>query len=87
MALLGLDSALKRGIFAFYVLLWVSSHLLVYRSQQAGAPKYNATSAVLLTEAIKLAMAVTMYLMYDGTVGQLRHAIRHSLCHPPSTLI
>lgn len=50
MALLGLDTAQKRGIFAGYVLLWVSSHLLVYSSRRAGAPPYNPASVVLLTE-------------------------------------
>ena len=64
--MLGLDSNLKRGIFATYVLLWVSSHLLVYGSRLAGAPAYNATSVVMLTETTKLLMAIGMYLVYDG---------------------
>ena len=36
MAVLGLDTPTKQGIFVTYVSLWVSSHLLVYRSKQAG---------------------------------------------------
>eukprot|EP00966_Prymnesium_polylepis_P156523 3616465-Prymnesium_polylepis.1 len=32
-----LCSTLKQGIFTFYVGLWVSCHLLVYRSKQADA--------------------------------------------------
>jgi len=30
----GLDSSLKQGIFVGYVVLWVSSHLLVYSSKR-----------------------------------------------------
>ena len=77
-ALLGLDTTLKKGIFCLYVLLWVSSHLLVYASKLAGAPDYNVTSVVLLTEAIKLVMAVTLYFWYDGDAAQLRRAIGSS---------
>ncbi|EOD21845.1 hypothetical protein EMIHUDRAFT_240876 [Emiliania huxleyi CCMP1516] len=66
MALLGLDTAQKRGIFAGYVLLWVSSHLLVYSSRRAGAPPYNPASVVLLTEAVKLALALSLYFAYDA---------------------
>ena len=47
---LGLDTPFKQGLFATYVLLWVSSHLLVYSSRRAGAPPYNPASVVLLTE-------------------------------------
>ena len=70
-ALLGLDTTLKKGIFCMYVLLWVSSHLLVYASKLAGAPDYNVTSVVLLTEAIKLMMAVALYLWNDGDATQM----------------
>lgn len=78
-ATLGLDTPLKRGIFGTYVGLWVSSHLLVYSSRLAGAPEYNATSVVLLTEAVKLAMAVALYLSRDGDAAQLARAIAGSL--------
>ena len=77
-ALLGLDTTLKKGIFCMYVLLWVSSHLLVYASKLAGAPDYNVTSVVLLTEAIKLMMAVALYLWNDGDATQLRFAVGSS---------
>ena len=77
--LLGLDSALKRGIFATYVLLWVSSHLLVYGSRLAGARPYNPTSVVMITELTKFVMAVSMYLMYDGSFADLTKAVASSL--------
>ena len=77
--MLGLDTNLKRGIFATYVLLWVSSHLLVYGSRLAGAPAYNATSVVMLTETTKLIMAVGMYLTYDGSVADLVKAAAGSM--------
>ena len=64
---LGLDTNLKRVIFAAYVLLWVSSHVLVYSSRLAGAPVYNATSVVLVTEVLKLALALMLYLLNDAT--------------------
>ena len=69
--MLGLDTSLKQGIFAFYVLLWVSCHLLVYRSKQADAPVYNATSVVLLTELVKLMMACGLYIVQDGSLSLL----------------
>ena len=77
--MLGLDSSLKQGIFGAYVGLWVSSHLLVYSSERTGAPPFNATSVVLLTEAVKLAMAVGLYLWNDGNAAQLTRATAESL--------
>ena len=77
--LLGLDSGLKRGIFSVYVLLWVSSHLLVYGSRLAGAPSYNVTSVVMITESTKFVMALVMYLMYDGSLADLMRASAGSL--------
>ena len=76
---LGLNTPLKQGIFAGYVALWVSSYLLVYASRQAGAPTYNVTSVVLLTELVKLVMATTLYLRRDGTLDQLVQAVTQSL--------
>ena len=70
-AILGLDTALKKGIFGGYVSLWVSVHLLVYGSKLVGAPSYNTTSAVLLTELVKLTLAVGLYLCQDGNYSQL----------------
>mgnify|MGYP004152194575 CR=1 FL=1 len=55
---LGLDTPLKQSIFAAYVFLWVASALLVYASKQSGAPPYNATSVVVLTELAKLGLAL-----------------------------
>jgi drug/metabolite transporter (DMT)-like permease len=78
-ACLGLDSALKRGIFGSYVLLWVASHLLVYSSTRAGAPPYNATSVVLLTELAKLLLAVGLYFAHDGGPAQLVRAAGSAL--------
>jgi len=69
--MLGLDTTTKKGIFGTYVMLWVSSHILVYASKTPGAPKYNATSVVLITEAVKLVLALGMYRKYDGGVQQL----------------
>ena len=68
--ILGLDSSLKRGIFSGYVGLWVSSHILVYSSRLAGAPAYNATSVVLITEAVKLCLALTLYVIYDANAAR-----------------
>jgi len=69
--MLGLDTTTKKGIFGTYVMLWVSSHILVYASKTPGAPKYNATSVVLITEAVKLVLALGMYRKYDGGLKQL----------------
>eukprot|EP00438_Fugacium_kawagutii_P004061 Skav200552 [mRNA] locus=scaffold2256:25017:27325:+ [translate_table: standard] len=69
--MLGLDSALKQGIFATYVTLWTSSHLLVYSSRLSSAPSYNATSVVLLTETVKLFLASSMYVVYDGSLAEM----------------
>ena len=68
---LGLDTPLKQSIFAAYVFLWVASALLVYASKQSGAPPYNATSVVVLTELAKLGLALALYRYYDGTWLQL----------------
>lgn len=72
---LGLDTSLKQGIFTSYVGLWVTCHLLVYSSQRAGAPEYNATSAVLITELTKMCLAIGLYLKYDGNLEELTQAI------------
>ena len=77
--ILGLDTPLKQGIFTLYVLLWVSSHLLVYRSNLADAPVYNATSVVLLTELVKLIIATGLYITHDGGVGMMMHSTLGSL--------
>ena len=74
MALLGLDTPLKRAIFGTYIGLWVSVHLLIYRSKRDGSPPYNSTSAVLVTELVKLTLAIGMYLAHDGTLLQLVRA-------------
>ena len=70
---------LKQAIFAVYVLLWVLSHLLIYASRQAGAPPFNATSVVLLTETVKLLMALGLFLRFDGTFAQLVRTVRGTL--------
>ena len=79
MVFLGLDSALKRGIFGGYVSLWVTCHLLVYASRRAGAPVFNTTSAVLLTESLKLILAIGLYRRYDGGWQQLAHDVASSM--------
>mmetsp|Transcript_679 Transcript_679/g.2041 ORF Transcript_679/g.2041 Transcript_679/m.2041 type:complete len:369 (+) Transcript_679:54-1160(+) len=66
--LLGLDSALKQSIFSGYVLLWVACHVLVYASRRRGAPAYNATSVVIITEGVKLGLALGLYFTYDVAV-------------------
>ena len=76
--MLGLDTSKKQGIFGTYVMLWVSSHVLVYASKMPGAPQYNATSVVLITEAVKLVMALAFYRRYDGDGAQLVREVRGS---------
>ena len=61
----------RAAIFAVYVLLWVLSHLLIYASRQAGAQEFNATSVVLLTELVKLVLALSLYLRFDGDLSTL----------------
>lgn len=68
--LLGLNSPLKIGIFFGYMFLWVSAHLLIYSSRLAGAPAYNPTSVVLLTELAKYALALSLYLKNDGSFSE-----------------
>ncbi|CAJ1417356.1 unnamed protein product [Effrenium voratum] len=77
--MLGLDTALKQGIFATYVGLWTSSHLLVYSSRLRGAPSYNATSVVLLTETVKLGLATAMYVVYDGSFAEMLKVSRREV--------
>lgn len=69
--MLGIDSPFKLSIFAGYVALWVSNHLLVYASQRTGSPSYNITSVVLLTESAKFVMSVHFYVSNDGSVRQM----------------
>ena len=76
--MLGLDTPKKQGIFGTYVMLWVSSHVLVYASKMPGARQYNTTSVVLITEAVKLVMALAFYLRYDGDAAQLVREVRAS---------
>uniref|UniRef100_A0A7S0JCZ0 Uncharacterized protein n=1 Tax=Calcidiscus leptoporus TaxID=127549 RepID=A0A7S0JCZ0_9EUKA len=78
MALLGLDTPIKQGVFGTYITLWVTCHMLVYASRQSGAPAYNATSVVLLTELIKLVMALTLYRLNDGNCSLLFRQISGS---------
>ncbi|CAE7202344.1 senju [Symbiodinium natans] len=69
--MLGLSTFFKQGLFATYVGLWTSSHLLVYSSRLASAPAYNATSVVLLTEMVKLCLASAMFVAYDGPLSEM----------------
>lgn len=80
---LGLDTALKRAIFGFYIALWVSSHLLVYRSKLTDAPHYNVMTVVLLTETVKLCLAIGLYLRFDG--GPL--ALARDIMRTPKLLL
>ena len=66
-------------IFVVYVLLWCCSHLLIYASRQAGAPEFNATSVVLLTELVKLCLAVGLYLRFDGGLDVLTQTVLGTL--------
>jgi len=77
-SLLGLDTSLKRSIFSGYVMLWVSSHLLVYSSRSTGARPYNATSVVLVTECVKLVMALALYRFHDGSSTKLMRDVAAS---------
>lgn len=73
--MLGLNTPLKQAIFAAYVALWVACHLLVYASQHGDSPAYNATSVVMITELVKLMMALGLYLRYDACPSELVSAI------------
>ena len=64
-----------QAIFIVYVALWVLSHLLIYASRHAGAPTFNATSVVLLTETVKLLLAMGLYLRFDGDWSVLRRTV------------
>lgn len=77
--MLGLNSPLKIFIFCGYIALWVASHVVVYSSRLAGAPPYNVTSVVLLTELTKLVLAIVMYVVRNGTLEQMLEA---AMAHP-----
>uniref|UniRef100_A0A6S9UKE5 Uncharacterized protein n=1 Tax=Chrysotila carterae TaxID=13221 RepID=A0A6S9UKE5_CHRCT len=76
MALLGLDSLFAQTLFWTYVSLWVSCHLLIFQSRQPNSPAFNATSVVLLTEALKLLIALTLVLWNEGGFASLVRAVQ-----------
>ena len=66
---------IKVAIFAAYVFSWVLVFSLVHLSGQSGQPAYNVTVAVLLTELLKLAMSLALYVAQDGWPSELRRAV------------
>lgn len=50
-------------LFSFYICLFVNQGILVTASKESdGSYKYNTTTVVLLTETVKLILAVGLYL-------------------------
>lgn len=73
--MLGLSTPLQKAIFVAYVTLWCACHLLVYSSQHGASPAYNVTSVVMVTELVKMLMALSFYLYYDGGPSELARTI------------
>eukprot|EP01064_Diplonema_japonicum_P023134 TRINITY_DN33587_c0_g1_i1.p1 TRINITY_DN33587_c0_g1~~TRINITY_DN33587_c0_g1_i1.p1 ORF type:complete len:353 (+),score=76.64 TRINITY_DN33587_c0_g1_i1:47-1105(+) len=70
MALLGLDTPVKKGIFVLYMALWSTLRLTVYGSQRNHI-SYDQTALLIVVCLVKLAMAVGMYLRSDGSFKEL----------------
>eukprot|EP00928_Gymnodinium_smaydae_P042283 TRINITY_DN28492_c0_g1_i1.p1 TRINITY_DN28492_c0_g1~~TRINITY_DN28492_c0_g1_i1.p1 ORF type:complete len:352 (-),score=53.64 TRINITY_DN28492_c0_g1_i1:514-1569(-) len=80
MALLGLDTFEKRGIFLVYIVLGCAMRLFIYGSKREGAaPEYNPNSLLLFVSITKLFIATTMYLQQDGSVSFMMKQIQCSL--------
>uniref|UniRef100_A0A7S4FQ23 Uncharacterized protein n=1 Tax=Eutreptiella gymnastica TaxID=73025 RepID=A0A7S4FQ23_9EUGL len=72
MALLGLDTFPKKGIFLLYMALWCGLRIFVYASKNLkSAPKYNSTSLLVFVCIAKLFMATGMYMRNDGTLKDM----------------
>ena len=71
MAILGLDTRLKKMIFCLYIFMWPALHTLMAYSRSASQPRYEPTSVVLLTEMLKLLFALTCYFIFCGGPGDL----------------
>eukprot|EP01064_Diplonema_japonicum_P015823 TRINITY_DN2374_c1_g2_i1.p1 TRINITY_DN2374_c1_g2~~TRINITY_DN2374_c1_g2_i1.p1 ORF type:complete len:328 (+),score=71.57 TRINITY_DN2374_c1_g2_i1:55-1038(+) len=72
MAILGLDTPVKKSIFFVYMGLWSALRLLTYNSKQdPDFQGYNETSLLLFVCITKLAIAVSMYLKSDGNLNKL----------------
>eukprot|EP01063_Lacrimia_lanifica_P001536 TRINITY_DN10778_c0_g2_i1.p1 TRINITY_DN10778_c0_g2~~TRINITY_DN10778_c0_g2_i1.p1 ORF type:complete len:354 (+),score=146.00 TRINITY_DN10778_c0_g2_i1:79-1062(+) len=73
MAILGLDTTLKKGIFFLYMALWSGMRLVTYGSKRegSGAPAYNETSLLVFVSFTKLFIATGMFVQSDGTLGEM----------------
>merc|ERR1712096_563412 len=80
MALLGLDTREKKGIFISYMVLFCTLRVVIYGSKHNGAaPDYNQNSLLMFVAVAKLLMAFGMYLQQDGNLMTLSNQIRGSL--------
>ena len=70
MAILGLDSPVKKGIFVGYMGLWCALRMLIYGSKKS-VPEYNQTTLLIFVCLLKLVIATVMYVQTDGTISQL----------------
>ena len=61
-----LDTPFKKGLFWAYIGLWTLFATSLHASKRAGEPPYNATSAVIVTELIKLALSMAFFLLWDA---------------------
>jgi len=76
-SLLGLDTGPKRVVFVGYMALWCGLRLLVFGSQRSPhAPRYNATSLLLVVCSAKLLLATGMFLRWDGSSEELVGRVR-----------
>ena len=67
MALLGLDTSLKKGIFLLYMGLWCALRMFIYGSQQGEKREYyDQTTLLIFVCILKLVIACGMYLQQDG---------------------
>eukprot|EP01063_Lacrimia_lanifica_P014738 TRINITY_DN21297_c0_g1_i1.p1 TRINITY_DN21297_c0_g1~~TRINITY_DN21297_c0_g1_i1.p1 ORF type:complete len:380 (+),score=148.91 TRINITY_DN21297_c0_g1_i1:79-1140(+) len=72
MALLGLDTPVKKGIFAAYLGLWCLLRLCIFASQRGGdaAPPYAPAALLIATTLLKIAISFAMFLR--STQGRVR---------------
>ena len=81
MAILGLDTAVKKGIFCLYMGLWSGMRMITFGSKQAssGAPNYNQTSLLVFVCFAKLFIAMGMFVHRDGSALQMVQQFRSNL--------
>ena len=69
--LLGLDGVQDILLFVGYIALWSCLQLSIYSCRTIHAINFNATSAALAAELLKLAVAVGLFLICDGGIRKL----------------